>query len=695
MDDQRDVVMRFHSGWIVAASLLALCAPARAAELSGSARVYGAATDTDGLEADQLDQRYTLNLLQALTPWLSLAFSFRYADFETTGEGADFDRSSTDPRLELIYRRPTVDARLSFQDRRNRGSGPTDDLDLRSLLAQLRWRPRKGPSYELRWRDETNVADAAVFGRDVSSRYLSLQSIYDRQTWGARYAYQTTRLDNAATGLAFDEDRHQLRAHFDRQFAGDTVALSASSWISRREQREAAGAAAAPVAAREGLFAVDLTPGVGELDPVSGLIDGDLETPADPRIEIGGASTFRNVGVDLGLSRRVTRLEVSVDAPSSPDLAWEVYRSSDNLSWSRVAGVQSSWDGALARYTLRFPAADDRYFKAVNVTVNAFTGVAVTELRALLDVDRLGTEGRSTTYRGDVAATFTPHERVQANVTLGIGNDEDLAGGLVSRDLDELSYGARLGIELTPELTLRVGYHFTRVDERLEPVLERDERQWSATFDWTPLPTVDGVLAFSRRDERDGGTLIRSADTVRLRFLTELLTHLELTSEVTWSDIDDPFSGFRQEVWHWRESLAADLTERWSLQGSVALSFFDSTGTVTLERRSQVDVRTAWRPAAYLSLAGDWGWTEDDLQETLTQRYSASWTPGRKLQASLSYQETDSSGVRRTTTLGGNVSYRLRPQLVPYATLSRSTFSEVGDAPTRNASLRVGFNLFF
>ena len=75
---------------------------------------------------------------------------------------------------------------------------------------------------------------------------------------------------------------------------------------------------------------------------------------------------------------------------------------------------------------------------------------------------------------------------------------------------------------------------------------------------------------------------------------------------------------------------------RLSLRGSVSQSFFDSTGTVAIERRTNVDLLTTWRATPYLSLNGDWSLTEDDLQRTLTQRYSASYTPGRKLSTSFS-----------------------------------------------------------
>ncbi len=85
----------------------------------------------------------------------------------------------------------------------------------------------------------------------------------------------------------------------------------------RQTQEAATGAAVAlPVPVAQGLFAIDATPSLGELEPTSAFIDGDTTSPAAPGIEIGGANTFRNIGVDLGISRPVSELEISVQGPS-------------------------------------------------------------------------------------------------------------------------------------------------------------------------------------------------------------------------------------------------------------------------------------------------------------------------------------------------------------------------------------------
>jgi len=694
-----------------------------ATEIHGSARVYGGPTESGGIEADHVDQKYNLNLVQTLGPYLSLRFNYRYSDFRSSGEDvATFERESSEPRFELLYRRETFTGLVSFQDRRMRSA---QDFDLQAFLTRFDWRPSRGPELSLQVRDETNVADVEVFGRDVDSSSIDFEATYDRTFWGARYTFRTTDLTNEASGFRLEEERHQVRLRYAQRFFEDKLSFSADTWVSRLDQTEENTTdPAEPVPVREGLFGIDATPEVGELEVRPELVDGDTREPATEETGIGGANTFRNFGVDLGFTRPVSRLAVYVDAPSAADLFWDVYHSSDNESWERLDGVTAQFDSALLRYLLRFPETTDRYFKAVNISVNTMSDVSVTEVRALVDVENLTRrDARSTTYRASLSAVYRPIERVRASLSFGLGNDQDLASsftgqpGLLSRDLDEVSLAAMVRVGLREDLDLRVGYRLNDVEEKQEPVLKREEDVIFASLDYDPLPTVDVTFTVSRRDEHGGDLfpegeqegetrLLRSADTFRLRAGTVLLPSLELVSEVTYSDVEDPFAGFTQSIWRWRETLQGSPTRKLTFWATFGQSYYDSTGTVAIKRRSRFDLRTTWSATPFLSFTGDWSYGDDDRQQTLAQRYSVFWAPGPKLSATFSYQDTESedlrddsfpfAGPRRDiSSLGASINYRLNPRLMPYANFSRSRFDQAGMQETENTSLRFGFNLFF
>jgi hypothetical protein len=76
-------------------------------------------------------------------------------------------------------------------------------------------------------------------------------------------------------------------------------------------------------------------------------------------------------------------------------------------------------------------------------------------------------------------------------------------------------------------------------------------------------------------------------------------------------------------------------------------------------------------------------------------RFNVSWTPGSKLRVTVSYLDTDTRELRRTTTLGATADYRINPRLTPFAVFSRSTFDQVDLERSTNTTLRFGFNFFF
>ncbi|HUP43790.1 MAG TPA: hypothetical protein VM599_11345 [Thermoanaerobaculia bacterium] len=679
-----------------------LAATLSAAELTGSAVVSMGATDVDGAETEDVDQQYAFSLFQRFTPYLSLRAGASALDFSSDAPGGeDFSRRSREPRLELLYGRPALSARLAFLDRVSSGSSAEDDFEVESLTGNLTWRTPWGPALSFQLRDESNVADVAVFGRDTDSRTITGSAVWSRSLWSTGYTVERFELDNRLSGLTLEQTRQDLRLDAGRRFFGDRLALDLDSRVSRLDRSETvpAGAGLAePLPARQGLFAVDTSPEVGSLEPAPGLVDGDFATPAVTGGVIGGANTFRNFGVDLGLPLPVTRLEVAVDAPTGAEVVWGVWRSADNLLWQRVAGVVSELDPAFLRYTLRFPETTERFFKAVNLTVNPAVGVSVTELRALRDVDRLTPAGgEANLYRADLSATYRPVERVTARVNVGASEDESLTGQVARRRFEEVHAGARLDVGLPGDLRLQAGYQYLDFENRIEPVLLRTETVYDAGLVWTPLPTLDAALTTRLRDELEEGREIRSIQTTRLRVLAELLPDLRLTSELERSRVEDPLSGLDRDGWAFRQLLDARPTDRWSVAGGWSLlRFEDSTGRVLLDRLA-LDLQSTWLATPYLYLVGAWSWSVDETtteRTFLRQSYTVAWSPGTKLSTSASWESFEDQDLRQTTTSAASASYRLTQRFSLFGNLTRSTFDETGGEARETTSFRTGISLF-
>lgn len=681
--------------------LLLSAGSAVAAELDGSALVAGTATDNEGIESDRLEQRYSLGLSQQLTPYIGVRFGYQFLDITTTlQDGSDFRRRSRQPLLEMLYNRGRLSGRFAVFEQSIENTLQQESFDRRSLNANLSWQPAHWPGFALNYRRDTNVADVSVFGRDVGSQLFELTTFYNQKNWSANYSFQQIAVDNRSNELQTDQSRHEARGTARKGFWDQRLSLDVSGQLSRLNRTSRVGEdaeLAEPLPAIAGLFAVDPTPEIGELEPNPTLIDGDIETPAVPPIDIGGANTLRNIGVDLGITRPATRLEIAVDDISGPQVVWLVFHSRDNLFWEPIPGVTSIFDGAILRYRLRFPETEDRFFKAVNVSVNPSPQVLVTEVRALLDLDAsdANDQTRTTLYRGDVVASFHPTRRVSGAMGFGLSNDQSFSAGLVRRDFSEAHAFGRLAFDLAPGLDLNLGYRYNNSEDLREPVLLRTVNSFSASLGWVPLPTVDAVLSAGHRSETEEGDPLQSLQSVRLGVATLLLPDLRLVSDVNFSRLDDPFAGRDRDSWTWRETLEMRPIPTWSLGGGFTFSLNESRAGDPLLRRTQYRVFTTWTATSYLILGGTWWYTDDGGRTSLNQSYNVSYTPGNRLTLSATYQGFEGLGLVATSTDSLSLTYRLFARFVLFANLSQSKTEVSGGESARISNLRAGFRLAF
>lgn len=683
------------------AGLLSAASPVGALDLGGTARLLWIDSRFDGTSSRSLEQQLTLDLRQELTPYLILSLRHSHFDLENRVGGADpFSRRFRQPELDLLYIRPRLTARLGYEYRLADGSFEPDNFEARGLNGSLFWQARPRLSFNFSFRDEINQADVAALGRDLATLQARGTVLYSREHWSGSYSYSRVELENRTTGIAADQDRHDLRLQAFRNLFDERLALSFSAAVGRFERRErlARGAdLAEPVPVVQGLFALDLTPGLGELEPSPGLIDGDVLTPVSPAIAIGGANTFRNIGLDLGITRPLSRLEVSVDRPSGPALVWEIYRSRDNLFWEPVSGVSSEYDADLLRYTLRFPEIQDRFVKAVNVSVNPAVEVRVTELRALRDLsgENLMDRIQADLYRVDLSASYLVSSRVRASLSAGSSNDETTVADLVQRDFQADYANVGLDIDLAASLRLTLAYRLAETEDRRERVLDRDTEETLASLQWTPLETVDVVLAAGTRDETERGQVLQSTRSSRLGVALQLLPELRLVSDFSLNRLEDPFSGTDRDSWLWSQRLEARPADNWLIGGGYDYLRTEIPGSEVLLERTNVHLQTTWTPGSFLTLTGTWRYNEEDIGGSLRQSYGLFYTPGPKLTLTASWEELDSDAGRVTGNQSLGVSYRLYTRVLLSATLSRSRFSQVGGANEDITSAQAGLTLGF
>lgn len=719
-------------------AVISISGPARAADISGAALI-AASTVSNGFDQETLEQRYTLSLRQALTPYLRLTFNYNQYDLSSETENlenASYRRTSRSPRLSLNYERSDFAAQMALYGSYLEGTAERDNFEIRSFLSTVAWQPSRGPGFLLRYSEGLNVADPDVFGREARSKRFGLETFYRRYLWSVTYRFSRLLADNETEGSRFssDQDRHELLLRGNRRFLQNRLSgnlFASLSQVSRSTEVQDDLDPAEPVPAAQGLFAIDTSPELGELDPNPSLIDGDTQTPATPRIDIGGANTFRNIGLDVRLSQPVSRLQLYVDTVSGRGVTWQIYHSPDNLVWERVEGITSSFDEELLRYTISFDQTTDRFFKAVNISSNPFPTVLVTEIRAQLTVEiDPGQSGfDSKRYRVSAGMAYRPIERVTARADVTLTNDEDLADGFVRRDFETASASAAISVGLARHLQWTANYAYTDTEDLRDPPLLRTIHRYGTGLQWTPLPTVDTILSATSREEFELETRLQSSQTVMLRAVTLILPTLQIESDFRFNRFQDLLNGSDRDSWSWGESFEAQLYRQWSVGGAFRRTVYESrnvdtapppieppiepepgdpfppdppSGPVETFTRNQYWLRSTWTPTAYIALTGTWSLFDQGTGKNINQSYSMAYTPGPRLSVYASYREyTNEDGTIGTGTSistgaeSVSVNYRFRKHLVLFGNLSRS-WTEGGSGIQREVNTaRVGLRLFF
>lgn len=677
--------------------------PARALDIGGSIRLFWTNSESFGISSQTTDQQLRLGLRQELTPYLFVTLNHSHLELESRTEDSDpSTRRLRQPQLRFIYSRPKLSANLGYSYRIFDGTSGLEDFEAQGIDAQLAWQARPSLSFNLTLRNDVNETDVGALGRETETRVAQAAVRFDRTLWNGMYQYSHIELENALTALTAQEDRHDLRLNAGRSFFDDRLDLALQGLFGYADRSQDIGEGADladPVPAVQGLFAIEVNPELAELEPVPGLIDGDFVNPVSPPIDIGAANTFRNLGLDLGVTRPITRLEIAVDQPSGPGVVWEVYRSRDNLFWETVPGVQSLYDPDLLRYRLRFPETEDRFFKAVNVSVNSAPRVLVTEIRALLDLtDAVGEERfRTDLYRIDASAGYEFSSRVRAGLNVGSRNDEATVAGLVRQDYQVDYANAGLDVAFTDSLAFGLGYRWAEtVEVRGETSsLDRTTSNADASLTWTPLRTVRMVLAASNRDEYERNELLQSTQSSRLGASLQLLDELRVSSYLDYSRVDDPFIDSTRDSWAGTVDFRANPRRRWSLRGGYSHRLNESLTSEDLLRTTALWLGTDWSPGYFLTVTGEWRLDDSNSLQSLRQNYGLVYSPGPKLAITASWDELDSDSGRLTGGSHLSASYRLYRRVVLFGTLSRSRTRQSGELTSEINTAQFGLTIEF
>jgi hypothetical protein len=635
-----------------------------------------AAGITTKAEVSAYTPRFTLNIDTKIFPNLRLRTG---GIAEGTISDIEVDETDTKttvwrfrPYTDLILETPLYTAGVGYALRQERtktsGSSPFTLVN-EEYNAILGWRPEGFPSTELRFA-RTNTFDKDRTALDAERDFLSLTSKYRYKGFTADYFGTYIKTKNNLIDLQTENFLHTGRFTYGGTFF-NRVSLSTTYNLSHQEVKTVSAGTgfislqAFPFA---GLSAIDDTPEEGALLPNPAIIDGDLTAGSGINIGVpppGGNDDRRNVGLDFLNVTEVNQLLVWVNRELPLEIAnffvWEIFTSSDNLTWNNVATVASAPFGPFEnRFEINFPNVNARFIKlavrpltqAAAALVPAFQNpdvINITELQAFVRRLAAEVEGKATRYSH--LYTLDTRTRILDSPSL----------------YHELFYFyTRVGPSGQTRYTLSNGFsvihRFSRVFSGMARVAredgkEEDEKRvgyvYTASVNADPLRTLRHSLIFSGRNEEINGEST-SNYSIFLNNTAELYKGVDVNLNGGLTFATQP-TGERQRgtIVNVITTIVPrrDLTLNISYSDTTTRSSGGQTDTTDHIRRGELGI--AYNPFRTVNLTANWEAVAQKERGTqINQNYGLNWSPfpDGTLQFSFFYNEAirseDSSKTR-------------------------------------------------
>lgn len=709
-----------------AAVLCALGSPAlpRADGLSGQIEprfAHSESTSRDDARAthdstsDSFVQRYRLNWDRMVLPRLRLSAGGILDDTRTwtLSELSSYGRTTTTGLFaNAAWGGSVLGGVASYDQRRLLARGDQSERVNETWLLSTRWQPEDGPATNLvltrteRFDPARRLEDRTAFDVLLSSTFDPVEQVSVFFT--ARYANP----QDHRTGTEVQDLSETARVGYTDTFLDRRLSASASySLTNTRSQSSSSGngTRSEQVFPATALSAVEMFPDTTEritLSPNAGLTNGDLTASAGLNVGYGpsqaGDRNPRHAGLQFNdRTTRVNALEVYVNVSLPPELesalAWEVYRSDDNLDWRPVALTESAiFDPFTNRYELRFQDTEAQYLKVVTrplphgLTMDAqFANVFVTEIRAAVVSPVSGGTRTSSSSSGALNAATSyrmlASRELVYDSSVFVTHADDFLDPTWS-----LTNALSWGRALNPKLRFGTRVQRTDADHRNG---HEGHLLYSATLTADLLATVQASAGYSGQlsNTPEGRTLTNSVSALAR---AELYEGADVSANATHS--------FGTALGRSTTSTTGNAAIALAPHRRVTTSFgyaFARTEAEGFSRPAthRVDATGSWNPLGTLYLNGGIVRLLAGDRPNTSANLGVSWAPlpGGALQLSLGASRRLETLLEETQqTFSSSLRWRIRPRAVlDVSYLYSDTSAEVRASTTRswNAGLVVGF----
>ncbi len=640
-------------------------------------------------ETTTKDQIYAIGFDKALTSTIFLSGDLRYRITETDGKRSE----DAFPLLYLTYNPPAI-YNISFSYSRTESAPGGERLTTTNTNASFNLPQKRWPSLLLTYNRSTSQDHLTPHKKDTLSTDIGATTTYTFKPFDTdttlSYTIKRSTSEDRVGQTKTEIPEHLATAAFSRSFWDKRVSADANIGYNRQELTyETLGAPKrfeVEITPEQGLYGVDSTPSSGSLSSTPSLIDNNRF--GSTGIDLNGDD--RNIGLKFTKAEKIHKLYLYIST-SDPQIGvynfnWEIYYSSDGVSWTSLSG-SVSYESVNARFVFTFTETESRYFKVVNRSSPAGAQtINVTEIEGIGYLTETPTETVTnviTREFGGLSIGVKPVERLRLAYNLNYDHS--------TQDLNEtestlISHNTSMDLIIIPKylhLTAGAALSTTSTDQRGLST-ENETRSYSLTLSSTPLPTVRGNLSYGSSESLTNGATISTTDSVSANLsmtlyrgidlglgtsfstsenpdtstTTDTLTHSANLKLVPWKPLTIVTSGSISETTTKKPGEEKTSTS----QGlSTTLSYtptrnFYLSAVIVIEPSTSQSYSITWLPTSNIQVGMRYGLTRD----TTTMGLDFNWTPVRRLVMTFNYSGTrvDNATKDRSDTIFARLSLR-------------------------------------
>lgn len=663
--------------------------------LNGSARVTWVDSSTDTLTTRSLNQNYSINWLKDFGEYIRFRANMRYYHL-----GIEQDRSSStwqsqyQPNVEIIWRHPEFTLGLSARKSVSMNKGSASDLIRDSFGINLKTRSFEIPVITIRVDGNRSYNKGSNRQRDTRDIRSQLGVKHGFGVHNFQYSFTNTYNNNYLNDLTVSDNNHILRWSQTSYKFDKKMKFSTSYNFNYRTQTTDYHRSTniyLEIPLFRGLYSLDATPELDQLENVPGLIDDDLEAPTQPLIDIGENHLDANLAADFGYSRKVDGLYIYTDRPSGQDVQWNVYLSDDNFEWILVPnGVVTGFDLNFNRYEIYFSNQNTRYIKAVRTGFNDVEEVFVTEIAAVeFSESNEKTNKEMMSHNFDLSSNYQFSKKLSTafDFTIRKVPITDFSNG---RDMIYFSANTRheLSSKLKQNIVFQNGY-----DKFVGSSTKNINRNLSYNIKYQTLPTLDFLFSAVTRSSYVNDMKDQEVNSLLLHTNADIWTGLTINGEINYNRYNR-FGGL-SSLDTWTYKLAGDAQLLPNLGAVFSYTTQRTYGGVeyTGRTRHQYALDSDYRMTRTILIRGRVSVNNDENIKNVYQNYVISWIVSSKLTINGNVIINDNSSGSDSERYSVRFNYTISSRGSVFVSYSKTetNYTERRSVESVQAGLGIGF----